>query len=89
MLKELDEIQDILHSTLEKTKDNWKELKQYTNQLKTVEKQTNDIEMGGIKISSLNDSLVTLTGFLEGAFQEVNKSVHDISKEINETKEKS
>lgn len=86
MINELNEIQSILNKTLEETKNNWKELQTYTNQLQKIEDKTNDVQMGGIKISELNNSMGVLTKFLEGAFQEVNKSVQNLHNEIEDNK---
>jgi regulator of sigma D len=86
MERELNEIQSILNKTLNETKTHWSDLKSYTSQLQKIEDKTDNVEMGGIKISELNESMSTLTKFLEGAFQEVNKSVQNLNTELEESK---
>ena len=88
MERELNEIQKILNGALDDTKKNWGELKTYSKQLQQIEDKTNDIQMGGIKMSELNKSMEVLTQFLEGAFKEVNNSVQNLSTEIAEHKKK-
>ena len=87
MIKELEEIQKILNIKLDESKDHWNELQKYNEQLGKIKDTTGDMQLGGVKISELNDSMGKLSKFLEGAFGEVNKSVKDINESLNKQKE--
>lgn len=86
MLDQLDEIQKQLNKTLDDTKKDWSDYKKHSKQLQELENQNENLEMGGIKIKELNNSLGTITKFLDGAFKEVNESVNNINFDIDKTK---
>lgn len=83
---QLEAIQRQLNSTFDDAKHDWNEFQKYNDQLKTIEEQNDNMELGGVKIKDLNKSLGNLTTFLGGAFNEINKSVHDMNNSIEETK---
>jgi hypothetical protein len=74
----INEIQKLLNNSLNDTKKSWAELQKNTSHLKAIQEKAGDMQLGGIKISELNDSLLKMTKFLEGAFGEVTKSLENI-----------
>ena len=85
--EQINSIKQVLNGELDGVNKQFQELKQYNEQLHKIEDKTNDMQMGGVKISELTQSMGMLTKFLEGAFVEVNKSVQNINSSLDKTEE--
>jgi uncharacterized protein YhaN len=84
---QLNQVQKTLNDTMNETKKYWKEYTTYNKQLQKMQEQTDNREMGGIKISELTESMGKITQFLEGAFEEVGKSVNTLTDDLENCKQ--
>ena len=84
--EQLDYLKKSLNDTLDNTKTEWKKLNKHTEQLKQLE-SVDDIQMGGVKMSELTKGVESMSKFLEGSFNEIFKSMGDITDSLDNQKE--
>jgi citrate synthase len=85
-MKQIDTLKKLLNKKLDEANEGIEKIHTFNNQLHKLDQKTNDMELGGVKIKDINKSIINLTKFLGGAFEEINKSVDKINKNLNKGK---
>lgn len=83
-MEDLDYIKQELNESLDRAKNEFNQLKSYQKHLNNFSNKS----FNGKNTNDLSQALSVITSFMEGAFDEVNKSIINVNKSLNEQMKK-